>query len=244
VSALILLLLACIAALAAWRQWPMVLPLALVCGLTFILVGNGFFARVLTGSLQEPAFFKKPHDFGRVSAIVLLGDGNIVEPVSGEILPAWLAYSRIERAAELYHSVIATGASCRIIVTGDDSGGVGAAKEPVYFQRLRALGVRAGDIQVEGKGRNTYRQAQLANEILKTERYDFIFMVTSGLHMKRALRYFLHFEVRAVPVASDYASAKLTFLPVGSNFAIVDIALHQYVGLARLWVYNALGWNK
>jgi uncharacterized SAM-binding protein YcdF (DUF218 family) len=114
----------------------------------------------------------------------------------------------------------------------------------VYAQRLRALGVRGGDIRVEGKGRNSYRQAELTNGILKEERYDRIFLVTSGLHMKRALRYLLHFGVHAIPVASDYVTGKITLVPLGSNFAIVDIALHQYAGLVRLRVYNALGWNK
>ena len=244
VSAVILLLVVGIVAFAALEQWYLVLPTAGACVVVFVLLGHGPLARVLAGSLQEPAFFKKPQEFGMVSAIVLLGDGNIVEAASGETLPGWLAYSRIERASELYLAATATGALCRIILTGDDSSGAGVAKERVYVQRLRALGVRAADIQVEGKGQNTYRQAELTNEILKNERYDFIFMVTSGLHMKRALRYFLHFGVRAVPVASDYITAKITLLPLGSNFAIVDIALHQYVGLMRLRVYNALGWNR
>lgn len=243
-SALILLLVVGVVALAALRLWDVVLPLALGCVVVFILVGNGFLARWLARSLQEPAFFQKPQAFGGMSAIVLLGDGNIVEPNTGEALPGWLAYSRIERACELYRSATAGGASCRVIVTGDDSSDLGVTKEAVYSQRLRALGVRAADIRVEGNGRNTYRQAELTSEILKAERYDWIFMVTSGLHMKRALRYFLHFGVSAIPVASDFVTGKITLLPLGSNFAIVDIALHQYAGLVRLRIYNALGWNK
>jgi uncharacterized SAM-binding protein YcdF (DUF218 family) len=243
-SALILLLIVGIVAIAALRRWDVVLPLAVGCVALFILVGNGVLTRWLARSLQEPAFFRKPQDFGGMSAIVLLGDGNIVEPNSGETLPGWLAYSRIERACELYRSATAAGASCRVIVTGDDSGDLDVAKEPVYVQRLRALGVHAGDIRVEGKGRNTYRQAELTSEILKAERYDRVFMVTSGLHMKRALRYFLQFGVSAIPVASDYVIGNSTLLPLGSNFAIADIALHQYAGLARFRLYNALGWNK
>ncbi|ACB74475.1 protein of unknown function DUF218 [Opitutus terrae PB90-1] len=242
--ALILLLILGIVAVAAIRRWDMVLPLAVVCVAVFILVGNGFLTRLLARSLQERAFFQKPQDFGGVSVIVLLGDGHIVERGSGEALPGWLAYSRIERACELYRSATATGAACRLIVTGDDISDLGTAKEPVYVQRLRALGVPVGDIRVEGKGRNTYRQAELTSEILKSERYDRIFMVTSGLHMKRALRYFRNFGVRAIPVASDYVIGNITLLPLGSNLAIADIALHQYAGLARLWIYNALKWNN
>lgn len=242
--ALILLFIVGTIAVAALQRWDVVLPVAVACAAVFVLIGNGFLARWLARSLQEPAFFRKPEVFGGVSAIVLLGDGNIVEPNSGEALPAWLAYSRIERACELYHAATAAGASCRIIVTGDDSSDLGVAKDPVYVQRLRALGAPAADIRVEGKGRNTYRQAELTSEILRAERYDRVFMVTSGLHMKRALRYFLHFGVSAIPVASDYVTGNLTLLPLGSNFAIADIALHQYAGLARLRIYNAMGWNK
>lgn len=243
-SALILLFVVGIVAVAAIQRWDVVLPLAIACVAFVILVGNGFLARLLARSLQEPAFFGKPEVFGGVSAIVLLGDGNIVEPNSGEALPGWLAYSRIGRACELYRSAIAAGALCRVIVTGEDSSDLGVAKDPIYVQRLRALGVHAEDIRVEGKGRNTYRQAELTSEILKAERYDRIFMVTSGLHMRRALHYFRHFGVSAIPVASDYVTGNITLLPLGSNFAIADIALHQYAGLARLRIYNAMGWNK
>jgi uncharacterized SAM-binding protein YcdF (DUF218 family) len=243
-SALILLLVVAVVALSALRLWNVVLPLAVTSVVVVVLVGNGLLARWLAGTLQEPAFFKKPQEFAGVSAIVLLGDGSIVEPTTGEARPGWLAYSRIEQAASLYHSAIANGASCRIIVTGDDSADLALADRPVYAARLQALRVRATDVQVEIKGRNTYRQAELTNEILKGIQYDRIFIVTSGLHMKRALRYFLHFGVQAIPVASDYVAAKIAFLPSGANFAIVDIALHQYIGIARLRVYNALGWNR
>ena len=85
-SALILLFVVGIAAVAAIRRWDMVLPLAVACVAVFILVGNGFLARWLARSLQEPAFFRKPQDFGGVSAIVLLSQTNSVKDAAALLL--------------------------------------------------------------------------------------------------------------------------------------------------------------
>ena len=87
-------------------------------------------------------------------------------------------------------------------------------------------------------------EAELTKRILDGKANDRIFVVTSGLHMKRALQYFRHFGLILTPVASDYVTAEFTVLPSSQNLAIADIALHQYAGMVRLRVYNALGLNK
>jgi hypothetical protein len=33
-------------------------------------------------------------------------------------------------------------------------------------------------------------------------------------------------------------------VPLAYNFAVADIALHEYLGIMRYHVYNALGWNS
>lgn len=38
--------------------------------------------------------------------------------------------------------------------------------------------------------------------------------------------------------------APIILLPLGFNFAIADLSFHDYVGIARLHLYNKLGWNK
>ncbi len=226
------------------KQWSAALSLAVTLLLVLVLVGNGPIAKWLARSLQDPAFFTKPHDFGRHAAIVLLGDGTIVEPPAGERRPRWLAYSRIETAAEAYHMAKARGASCDIVVSGDDSVGPDPTGPSVYVTRLSALGVSDADVKLEPKGRNTYHQAELATRILEGGSYERIVIVTSGLHMKRALQYFRHFGIDAIPVPSDYVTVEITVLPSGQNLAIADIALHQFAGMVRLRLYNKLGLNK
>lgn len=243
-SGLILLLLVGVVACIAVGQLTVALVLAVASVLLLVLVGNGLIVRWLVTALQAPEFFRKPKDFGGTVAIVLLGDGNVLEPGTNRLVPGWLAYSRIECAAQLYLTVTSAGSISKIVVTGDGSGATGDRRTSVYAERLQALGVPAVHINVEGHGRNTYRQAELTGVILGTQPYDHLFLVTSGLHMRRALRYFEHFGLRPTPVASDLVAVSFTPIPLGQNFAIADIALHQFVGLLRLRVYNALGLNK
>ena len=35
----------------------------------------------------------------------------------------------------------------------------------------------------------------------------------------------------------------LSWLPLSYNFAMADLALHEYTGIVRYHVYNAMGWN-
>ena len=78
---------------------------------------------------------------------------------------------------------------------------------------------------------------------MRGQPFDKLFLVTSGLHLRRALLYFGHFGVYPTPCAADRITPLLSILPVGYNFAIADFAAHEYVGIVRYYVYNLLGWN-
>jgi hypothetical protein len=55
--------------------------------------------------------------------------------------------------------------------------------------------------------------------------------------------YFAHFGIDTTPVCADYLSASMSLLPAAYNFTVADFAIHEYIGVARYHVYNALGWN-
>ena len=46
-----------------------------------------------------------------------------------------------------------------------------------------------------------------------------------------------------IPVRADDLQATASPLPMAYNFALMDYALHEWIGIARYHVYNALGWN-
>lgn len=232
-----------IALLFALGMSRIAIPVALVWLGTFFLVGGGVIPRWLTRSLQQAAPLAETDFGGKRVVVILLGDGTVNDPVSGELVPGWLAHSRIANAAQLYLAARARDGRCTLIVTGDDS--AGKRTPPAYVTNLVALGVAESDIILETRGENTYRQAEHAKEALQTVGgFDALLLVTSGLHMRRALLYFRNVGLQPQPAPSDCVTAEIALFPMGYNFAITDIALHQYVGIARMRLYNALGWNK
>jgi hypothetical protein len=55
--------------------------------------------------------------------------------------------------------------------------------------------------------------------------------------------YFGYFSIHPTPRAADYVVPPISILPTGYNFAIADLAAHEFIGILRYYVYNLLGWN-
>ena len=68
-------------------------------------------------------------------------------------------------------------------------------------------------------------------------------LVTSGLHLRRSILYFSHFGVHSLPVRADYVGAMMSPVPLAYNYLLMDLTLHEYVGVLRYHVYEMLGWN-
>jgi uncharacterized SAM-binding protein YcdF (DUF218 family) len=176
------------------------------------------------------------------TAIILLGNGTErVPPASVEVAP--LAYGRVMKTLELYQACKLKGGSCTIVVTGGDPQHHGASEAAVYSARLRLLGVDSADILVEGRSLNTWQNAQYTAELLKAHPAEQLFLVTSGIHLRRSLLYFGHFGLHGQPVRADYVSAMPSVTPQSFNFLVTDLAIHEYVGYWRYFVYEWMGWN-
>lgn len=70
-----------------------------------------------------------------------------------------------------------------------------------------------------------------------------MFLVSSGIHVRRGALYFSHFGIRAEPIRADYVTARVSLVPTAYHFLLADLALHEYLGIWRYSVYNLLGWN-
>lgn len=225
------------------RGWKKAAWLSAVWTALFLLVGLGPIARWLTTSLQKSEYYRFDIPNPGHHLIILLGAGNAVQDGIA-VLPTVFGHSRIEATATAFHRIVASGSTCDIIVSGGDPHASGKTEAAVYVERLAGLGIPRDRIQLEGRSRNTYQNAEYTAELLRPLKYDRIFLVTSGLHMQRSLLYFANFELKTTPIAADLVSAPISALPLGFNFALADLAFHEYVGMARLHVYNQLGWNK
>ena len=88
-----------------------------------------------------------------------------------------------------------------------------------------------------------HENARFSSDIIRSQNLDNLILVTSGFHMKRSLLFFQTFDLHPLPAPSDRLSAHISVLPLSQNWALLDLALHEYTGMAQYYVYNMMGWN-
>lgn len=211
---------------------------------SYVVVANGILSAVLLTRLQAPFVTKSSIDWKDKNAIVVLGNGAVKLPAENGVRPTALAYSRIVQAAQLYFECVKSGKKCHIIISGGDTVHTGVSEAISYKELLQTLNVPPADIRAEAQSLNTFQNAKFTGALLKQTSYDEVILVTSGYHLQRSLLYFSYFGITAKPVSADYFQSDITIIPNSFNFVLTDLALHEYVGIMRFYVYNFLGWNK
>lgn len=196
----------------------------------------------MAGRLQNDYPAKESSPWLARNAIILLGAGTAVPP-DGGAEASLVGYARIARAATLYGACHRTGNDCKVLVSGGDPMHHGAAEADVYAEVLRGLGVPQDDLIIERRSNSTWQNAQFSRPLLQAYAPLRMVLVTSALHLRRSQLYFAHFGLYPQPVRGDYVHAAVSWLPLARNADLFDAALHEYMGIARYYVYNALGWN-
>lgn len=226
-----------------FRKTGVILFVATVAGCLYI--GSGLFPLILLENLQQP--FKNSfalNDWSKNNSIVMLGAGNTTIPSTTMVKPTLFSYGRIYKTAALYFSCKQTNNQCKIILSGGDPLNTGKSESQASREELLNLGVHSEDIIMEPKSVNTFKNAEFTSAILKSHVFDRIVLVTSGIHMKRSLLYFSNFGIYPKPVISDYVPPNISPVPLAYNFALTDLALHEYIGILRFHFYNYMKWNS
>jgi len=240
----ILLILVACSIVLAWLRWRRCSRVLLVLAVAWVLVvGCGLLPGLLLTRLQSGFAADQPVAWGQRNAIVLLGAGTVRVAGTDQIEPGLFAQARINKAAVLYHACEQTGHECLLEVSGGDARGLGQSEAEVYAGILRQLGVDDGDLLLESRSMNTWQNAQFSGPLLEAYGADRVLLVSSGFHLRRGMLYFSHFGIHATPVSADHLGAITTWMPLAWNFAMADVALHEYAGVARYHWYNLMGWN-
>ncbi len=209
-----------------------------------LLAGNGYLPAYLLNRLQTPypphtpTLHWQPH-----SLIIMLGAG-IARTPDDTTLPGIFAMGRILKTAELYRDCQLHVHDCRILLSGGDPRHIGQTEARVYQRSLLALGIPSRDILLEDASQNTWQNAQLSHALLRQQHDNTLILVTSAVHLSRAIVYFAAFGLHPQPISADWLEAKYSWLPLAYNLTLTAIALHEYIGIARFYVYQWLGWNK
>jgi uncharacterized SAM-binding protein YcdF (DUF218 family) len=172
------------------------------------------------------------------TAIVVLGAGaRTVHGRSGKIGVLTLGGAAyVLEAARIFYLLDRPW----IVSSGGAPGGYDMIPESETMkQALVELGVPADRITLESASRVTHDEAVLTARILHDLGITSCIVVTSDLHMRRALASFRHEGLRAVPaIASDPIDSQrpsLSWLPTTQGMAYSQEVVHEYIGLAWYW---------
>ena len=211
--------------------------------LLFLAIGYGLLPYWAASQLQSGYRTDYHGQWGARSVIVLLGGGTEQLAGKADVEPNLFGYARIARAYAQYISCKQQGGICIVLVSGGDPQSHHAPEAAIYALMLRRMGMPISDLITEEQSHNTWENAKFSQPLIQAAHADTILLVTSGTHMYRSLMYFSHFGVNAIPVRADYLAPEFHVMPTFYNFVVMDVVVHEYAGIARYYVYQALGLN-
>jgi len=212
--------------------------------------GNAWVSTSLTRSLEWQ--YLPPDDLPQADVMVVLGGGMASSQYPRSTVEVNGAGDRVIYAAWLYHQ----GVAPHILVSGGYIPWMEERSSPAedMTQLLIMLGVPEDAIWQEDQSQNTYENALYSHEYLESKGIERILLVTSAMHMPRAVGLFDHQGLQVIPMPTDYsvterswhhlwepdfANQVFNFFPRVDNLQDTTVALKEYLGLL---VYRWRGW--
>ncbi|CAA7617949.1 YdcF family protein [Magnetospirillum sp. UT-4] len=235
---LVVLVLAAALSWTRFRRLGRVLATALAVGLGMVAVAP--WDAWLLAPIEER--FPQPALPARVDGVVVLG--GAFDPVVSAARGQPAANGAIERVTALV--ALARRYPEAVMVFTGGSGSVAhpdLREAPVARAFLEAIGFESGRVLFEGDSRNTRENAVLTREMVRPQPGQTWVLVTSALHMPRAVGSFRSAGWEVIPYPVDYTTAggepRLRF-DVGAGLGMLGTALHEIYGLAY---YRLQGWS-
>lgn len=166
-------------------------------------------------------------------AIVVLGGAVSPPRLGGSEIDLHTAADRVWYAARLFHA----GKAPLLILSGGsdpERQAISEARAMAIF--LADLGVPAQAIVLEEQSRNTRQNAANSAALLKARGIDRILLVTSALHMPRAVTLFMAQGLQVVPAPTDFEASQppppglLAWLPDALALDTSGRAMKEIVG--------------
>ena len=210
---------------------------------TIFLFGSGILTQWTLTQLQ---FGPRPDiNWKARNLLIVLGSGTTRMPYSEDLVTSLPGVSRVLKVARLYFDCKTKKMICKILASGGDPRKNGLSEAAVMAKELLDMKIPVEDILLEDKSNNTFLNAKFTKEYLRErDPFEGIYLITSGTHLKRSLLYFEHFGIRATGIPSDHLQADFSLIPKSSNVYLLDMALHEYIGILRYHFYNFMEWNE
>jgi uncharacterized SAM-binding protein YcdF (DUF218 family) len=192
--------------------------------------------------------FHRPPWPAHVDGMIVLGGGEngavlaargVMGPSAGE--------SRLMAAAELARRY----PHARLIFSGGmEPLAKGEMSEADVARTIFAqLGVPPSRLTLEGRSRNTWENFVYSKKLAQPQPGETWLLVTSAMHMPRAMGIAARLHWRVLPWPSDYFT---TGRPGGirwnsslaSHLGTIELAVHEWAGLTAYWLMGRLGDTK
>lgn len=230
-TSLCLLLLALLCAVLGWRRRAGLLTA--VATLWLALWALPVASHALRGALEAPYPPLPVQSLPAAPVVVVLG-GGVEPPDTRQGLPELhAAADRVWHAARVFHA----GKAPLVLASGGGPGGLGAVSEAwAMGQLLQALGVPAQAVLLEERSTNTRENARYTAELLQKRGITRVLLVTSALHMRRALAEFEAVGLQAQPAAADHEAEDTRGWPAWRRWLPDAGALEGSARAIKEWV--------
>jgi uncharacterized SAM-binding protein YcdF (DUF218 family) len=182
---------------------------------------------------QYPAYLNQPSSY-----IVVLGSGH--NDLSGVHIASALSSSGTKRVLTATNIHKANPRS-QVIFTGFAGVGNKISNAQMNANFASFLGMNAQNMLVLGSEKDTADEANSVQKIVKNQS---VILVTSAMHMPRAMRLFTSVGIKAIPAPADFQTNNIGFysLPRIAYLSQSNQAIHEYLGLSlerlETWVKN------
>jgi uncharacterized SAM-binding protein YcdF (DUF218 family) len=102
----------------------------------------------------------------------------------------------------------------------------------------QSLGVPPEKLMAENQAKDTYGNAVGVRGLVKNQPF---LLVTSAVHLPRSLKIFQKLGMKPIAAPGDFRFVKYfsiaDYIPAGSNLTNMELAIHEYLGLAYLTLF-------
>ena len=194
-----------------------------------------------------------PDEIPAADVIIVLGGGTEPAVYPRPSVEVNSAGDRVLYAAQLFRE----GKAPRVLLSGGEiawlNGSVSTPAENMAAI-LTGIGVPEEALILDNQSKNTYENAVNSAEILAENELETVLLVTSAMHMPRAIALFEKQGVEVIPVPvdftvtesvsvegsnGDFARKLIDILPQSGNLGLTTRAIKEYIGLL---VYRLQGW--
>ena len=236
----LLLLVAIAGALGGRRPWA---RLCLGAALGFVLLATLLPLGSWASTPLENRFVSASIDPATVDGFVVLGGGIEPDISAARGQPSFgdtgERYMALEALARRYPQA-------QVVFTGGIGALAGAASTEAAVIRLflREQGVAPGRVRLEGRARDTHENALFTKELVRPRPGQHWLLVTSAMHMPRAMGCFRAVGWAVEPWPVDYRTTGAYGLDLapyaGSRLDQLDAAAYEWMGLVY---YRLMGWT-